>query len=79
MTTKNKPPFRYDIVGSFLRPAALKEKREASVSIFKGVKYCFIHINCRHLCREEWTTACKNIDQIKNLKCPDQRKSSTYL
>lgn len=29
MTTKNKPPFRYDIVGSFLRPAALKEKREA--------------------------------------------------
>ena len=27
--TKNKPPFRYDIVGSFLRPAALKEKREA--------------------------------------------------
>jgi len=29
MTVKNKPPFRYDIVGSFLRPAALKEKREA--------------------------------------------------
>ena len=29
MTTKNKPPFRYDIVGSFLRPAALKEKRAA--------------------------------------------------
>lgn len=29
MTVKNKPPFRYDIVGSFLRPATLKEKREA--------------------------------------------------
>lgn len=28
MTTKNKPPFRYDIVGSFLRPAALKEKEK---------------------------------------------------
>ena len=26
---KNRPPFRYDIVGSFLRPEALKEKREA--------------------------------------------------
>ena len=25
---KNRPPFRYDIVGSFLRPEALKEKRE---------------------------------------------------
>lgn len=29
MSVKNRPPFRYDIVGSFLRPAALKEKREA--------------------------------------------------
>ena len=27
--TKKRPPFRYDIVGSFLRPEALKEKREA--------------------------------------------------
>ena len=26
---KNRPPFRYDIVGSFLRPEVLKEKREA--------------------------------------------------
>ena len=31
MTLKNKPPFRYDIVGSFLRPAALKEKRQPSL------------------------------------------------
>ena len=31
MTAKKKnPPFRYDIVGSFLRPAALKEKRAAA-------------------------------------------------
>ena len=29
MSVKNRPPFRYDIVGSFLRPATLKEKREA--------------------------------------------------
>ena len=29
MTLNHKPPFRYDIVGSFLRPAALKEKRAA--------------------------------------------------
>ena len=29
MITKNKAPYRYDIVGSFLRPASLKEKREA--------------------------------------------------
>ncbi len=28
--TKKNPPFRYDIVGSFLRPAALKEKRAAA-------------------------------------------------
>ena len=27
--TKKRPPFRYDIVGSFLRPEALKEQREA--------------------------------------------------
>ena len=26
---KNRPPFRYDIVGSFLRPEVLKKKREA--------------------------------------------------
>lgn len=32
MTVKNKPPFRYDIVGSFLRPAALKEKRDEFAS-----------------------------------------------
>lgn len=32
MTVKNRPPFRYDIVGSFLRPAALKEKREESAA-----------------------------------------------
>jgi len=25
---KNRPPFRYDIVGSFLRPEALKENRQ---------------------------------------------------
>jgi len=29
---KNRPPFRYDIVGSFLRPEALKKKREAFAS-----------------------------------------------
>ena len=27
--TKTKAPFRYDIVGSFLRPAALMKTREA--------------------------------------------------
>ena len=30
MTAKKNPPFRYDIVGSFLRPAALKKQRAAA-------------------------------------------------
>ena len=38
MTAKKNPPFRYDIVGSFLRPAALKKQRAAAARGEDGAK-----------------------------------------